>query len=133
MLEGVCLEQGGVPAAELHGRQAGFRAEHPVEGLQTLKTAAGANLFDRLGGTGQQDPGFLHPEPEQIFMRSGTEIFPEQRMQMRLAHAREFRETGNADRGPVCVCTPVWAFQQLVLLSVSLWGLCLLHLGTIYP
>ena len=82
MLEGVRLEQGGVPAAELHGRQAGFRAEHPVEGLQTLKTAAGANLFDRLGGTGQQDPGFLQPQTKQIFMRSRMEIFPEQSMQI---------------------------------------------------
>ena len=96
MLEGVRLEQGGVPAAELHGGQAGFRAEHPVEGLQTLKPAAGANFFDRLRGTGQQDPRFLHPEAEQIFVRSRAEMFAEQCVQMRLAHAREFRQPGNA-------------------------------------
>ena len=82
MLKGVRLEQGGVPAAELHGGQAGFRAEHPVERLQTLKPAHCSDLFDWMSGSGQQDPGFLQPQTKQIFMRSRMEIFPEQSMQI---------------------------------------------------
>ena len=70
MLEGVRLEQGGVPAAELHWRQAGFRTEHPVERLETLKSAHCSDLFDRMSGSGQQNPGFLQPQTKQIFMRS---------------------------------------------------------------